>query len=87
MAQTHYFANLDLHGALALPTWCPHCHADELQPVSTGERVNFFCPNCHRCWHMDLARLHTVCPQTCERCALWPQCTRVVPDPAPEGPT
>ena len=78
-----YSVDLDLTGALARPTRCPHCLADDLQPAITAERVNFFCTNCRLCWHIDLGRWHGVNPETCERCPLWPQCTQRVPDPFP----
>jgi hypothetical protein len=39
---------------------CPGCRAHGLQAISAGDQVNFYCPLCDRCWHVDLGYVHEV---------------------------
>lgn len=53
---TEYSALLDLSAALVAPDRCPWCAAG-LRAVSDGDRTNFFCASCRRCWHVELGRV------------------------------
>lgn len=47
---------------------CLGCRSRGLQAIAAGERVNFFCPACHCCWHVDLGWVHRVDPAACPGC-------------------
>ena len=47
---------------------CPGCGAVELHPVYDGELLNFFCPLCVSCWHVELGFIHRIPPETCPGC-------------------
>lgn len=47
---------------------CPECGAVELHPVFDGELMNFLCPLCMSCWHVELGFVHKINPQTCPGC-------------------
>ena len=47
---------------------CPECGAVELHPVFDGELMNFLCPLCMSCWHVELGFVHKVNPETCPGC-------------------
>lgn len=55
------------------PDWkpidaCPACGAVELHPVFDGELMNFLCPLCMSCWHVELGFVHRINPETCPGC-------------------
>lgn len=50
------------------PERCPACGAGGLEAVSDGERTNFFCHSCARCWHMELNVMTRVDVKTCPGC-------------------
>ena len=47
---------------------CPACGATELHPVYDGELLNYLCPLCISCWHVELGFLHRIRPETCPGC-------------------
>lgn len=47
---------------------CPECGGVELHPVFDGELVNFLCPLCMSCWHVELGFVHKINPGTCPGC-------------------
>lgn len=47
---------------------CPACGAIEFHPVYDGELINFFCPLCASCWHVELGFIHRIPPETCPGC-------------------
>jgi hypothetical protein len=56
------------------PDWtpidsCPGCGAIDLRRVFDGELMNFLCPRCLSCWHVELGFIHKVDPQRCPGCA------------------
>ena len=56
------------------PDWkpidtCPACGAVELRRVFDGELMNFLCPQCMSCWHVELGFIHRINPKTCPGCA------------------
>jgi hypothetical protein len=53
---------------------CPECNNGILQAVFDGERTNFLCRNCGRCWHPELAWVTRVDPGTCPRCTAKATC-------------
>ena len=53
---------------------CPECGNGTLQPVFDGERTNFFCETCGRCWHPELAWVSRVDPETCPACPMLGTC-------------
>lgn len=63
-----YTAPLDLDEALAPPTACPACGAEPLRPVAAGDRTNFLCRSCGRCWHQELSWFSQVDPHACGTC-------------------
>jgi hypothetical protein len=65
---------------LRQPDWrpldaCPACGATELHPVYDGELMNFFCPLCISCWHVELGFVHRIRPETCPGCQYQLICT------------
>ena len=75
-AMTTYTAPLDLGDVLAAPLACPSCGAEPLQPVSDGDRTNFLCRSCRRCWHQELACTSQVDPHACGTCTEQEACLR-----------
>lgn len=47
---------------------CPACGGLELHPVYDGELMNFLCPLCLSCWHVELGFIHKVRPESCPGC-------------------
>lgn len=55
------------------PDWtpidtCPGCGAVELGRVFDGALMNFLCPRCMSCWHVELGFIYRINPQTCPGC-------------------
>lgn len=55
---------------------CPECHYADLEVILDGTGVNFYCPACSRCWHLELNRVIRVDPATCSGCTHAPDCTK-----------
>ncbi len=53
---------------------CPECNNGTLQAVFDGERTNFVCHNCGRCWHPELDWVSLVDPTTCPGCSQRATC-------------
>ena len=47
---------------------CPQCGAVELHAVFDGELMNFLCPLCMSCWHVELGFVHRINPGSCPGC-------------------
>jgi hypothetical protein len=61
------------------PDWkpldaCPECGALELHPAFDGELMNFLCPLCMSCWHVELGFVHRINPETCPGCQFQLTC-------------
>ena len=61
------------------PDWkpideCPTCGGLELYPVYDGELMNFLCPLCMSCWHIELGFIHKMNPETCPGCQYQRSC-------------
>ena len=54
---------------------CPACGGVELHPVYDGEMMNFLCPLCVSCWHVELGFVHRIRPETCPGCQYQLICT------------
>ena len=47
---------------------CPGCASECLYRVYSGERVNFLCPTCSRCWALGADGVARVDPMRCPGC-------------------
>src|SRR5689334_8907354 len=49
---------------------CVACGSERLEPVveADAEEVHFRCPDCMRCWHVQLGYVHRMPPHTCHGC-------------------
>jgi hypothetical protein len=54
--------NHDIAESVLFPPFdiCPGCRAQGLEAISAGDQVNFHCPLCDCCWHIDLGYVHQV---------------------------
>ncbi len=55
---------------------CPACGSREFLPVDNGQEVNFFCPECERCWHYSLGWVSRADPVVCPSCPWRDRCAR-----------
>ena len=54
---------------------CPGCAGEHLYTVFDGERVNFLCRSCSRCWTIGMGFVYETDPRTCPGCEWRPTCT------------
>ena len=54
---------------------CPRCAGEQLYTVFDGERTNFLCRTCNRCWSNRAGTVRQVDPLTCPGCEWRPTCT------------
>lgn len=53
---------------------CLGCAGEHLYRVFDGERTNFLCGSCSRCWHVGMGWVHRVDPHTCPGCEWHSTC-------------
>lgn len=61
---------------------CPGCAGEHLYTVFDGERVNFLCRSCSRCWTIGLGFVYETDPRTCPGCEWRPICQSRLDAPA-----
>jgi CBS domain-containing protein len=53
---------------------CPRCAGEHLYTVFDGERTNFLCRTCNRCWSNGTGSIRQVDTSTCPGCEWRPTC-------------
>jgi hypothetical protein len=58
-----------------------------LRAATDGERVNFLCLSCFRCWNVAFGHVQRVAPSTCGGCAARSRCTQAFAIDHPDEPS
>ncbi len=58
---------------------CPACGSADLEPVLENRTpaLHWLCPNCGRCWQVELGSVHRTTPPVCFGCHARARCEAV----------